>query len=159
MIDVGGHYLMFKSPENGIEVECSSDLKTWQDLGVLALGQKDWEWARGRITAGFVLDARRVPGVGEYLMFFHGSKYPEDDPRGGFDNFASIGVAWSSDLREWDWPGRSRNRNIREDAAAVCSCPRERECTNKDMTSNHAKFQRKGEIILFIRKHCLDLLE
>ena len=71
---------------------------------MLTLGQKDWPWARGRITAGFVLDARRVPGVRKYLMFFHGSDYPEEDPRGGFDNFASIGLAWSKDLRRWDWP-------------------------------------------------------
>jgi hypothetical protein len=73
---------------------------------LITLGQKDWVWAQGRLTAGFVLDARHVPQVGKYLMFFHGSRYGEDDPRGGFDNFASIGLAWSDDLREWDWPGK-----------------------------------------------------
>ena len=30
--------------------------------------------------------------------------FPEQDPRGGFDNFASIGLAWSSDLKSWAWP-------------------------------------------------------
>ncbi len=98
-------YVMFHSPENGIGVKRSSDLKNWQNAGLLTLGQKDWPWARGRITAGFVLDARQVPAVGRYLMFFHGSRYPEEDPRGGFDNFASIGLAWSSDLQAWHWPG------------------------------------------------------
>jgi len=37
-------------------------------------------------------------------MFFHGSDFPEEDPRGGFDNFASIGLAWSDDLKSWTWP-------------------------------------------------------
>ncbi len=100
----GNEYVMFHSPANGIGVKRSSDLKDWQNSGLLTLGQKDWPWARGRITAGFVLDARQAPGVGRYLMFFHGSQYPEEDPRGGFDNFASIGLAWSTDLQTWDWP-------------------------------------------------------
>lgn len=118
----GGHYVMFQSPENGIDVERSSDLQTWQDLGVLTLGQKDWAWAHGRVTAGFVLDARQVPGVGEYLMFFHGSKYSEDDARGGFDNFSSIGIAWSRNLKEWDWPGKPRDRNPNDVAIPVNCC-------------------------------------
>jgi hypothetical protein len=101
-----GEYVMFHSPDNGIGVRRSFNLDTWKDVDLLTLGQKDWSWARGRITAGFVLDAREVPGVGRYLMFFHGSTYPEEDPRGGFDNFASIGLAWSSDLRNWYWPGK-----------------------------------------------------
>lgn len=102
----GKEYVLFYSPRNGIGVKCSSDLETWQDLGLITLGQKDWVWAQGRLTAGFVLDARHVPQVAKYLMFFHGSRYAEDDPRGGFDNFASIGLAWSDDLSEWDWPGK-----------------------------------------------------
>jgi hypothetical protein len=100
-----GRYLLFHSPDNGIGVKSSSDLENWKDLGLLTLGQKDWAWARGRITAGFVLDARNIPGVRKYLMFFHGSDYPEGDLRGGFDNFASIALAWSNDLRTWRWPG------------------------------------------------------
>jgi hypothetical protein len=102
----GNEYILFHSPPNGIGVKRSTDLKTWQDEGVLTLGQKDWPWAAGRLTAGFVLDAREIPGVGKYLMFFHGSQFPETDPRGGFDNFASIGIAWSKDLKEWKWPGK-----------------------------------------------------
>jgi hypothetical protein len=101
-----GQYLLFDSPDNGIGVKRSWDLEHWQDISLLTLGQKDWEWARGRITAGFVLDARQVPGVRRYIMFFHGSNYPEGDPRGGFDSFASIGLAWSKDLHRWDWPSR-----------------------------------------------------
>lgn len=33
----------------------------------------------------------------------HRSQFPEDDPRGGFDNYASIGFAWSDDLNNWNW--------------------------------------------------------
>jgi hypothetical protein len=44
--------------------------------------------------------------VGKALMYFHGSDFSENDLRGGFDNFASIGLAWSDDLRDWTWPGQ-----------------------------------------------------
>jgi hypothetical protein len=43
--------------------------------------------------------------VGKAILFFHGSDYPEMDARGGFDNYASIAMAWSPDLKEWFWPG------------------------------------------------------
>jgi hypothetical protein len=97
-------YLLFHSPRNGIGIKRSRDLKTWRDESVTTLNQKNWPWAKGRITAGFVLDLRSEPKVGKALMFFHGSRFPEGDPRGGFDNFASIGIAWSYDLKSWSWP-------------------------------------------------------
>ncbi len=100
-------YVLFHSPPNGIGVKRSSDLSHWRDEGVITLGQNEWVWAHGRLTAAFVLDLRSDPGVGKALMFFHGSQYPETDPRGGFDNFASIGIAWSPDLHTWSWPGGS----------------------------------------------------
>ena len=104
----GGEYVLFHSPENGIGIKRSADLVSWRDEGVLTLGQKAWPWASGRLTAGFVLDLRRDPAVGKALMFFHGSDFPEKDSRGGFDNFASIAIAWSDDLRTWAWPGEIR---------------------------------------------------
>jgi hypothetical protein len=103
----GGEYVLFHSPGNGIGVKRSKDLREWREDGLLTLGQKDWPWTQGRLTAGFVLDLRREPCVGKALMFFHGSDYPENDPRGGFDNFASIGIAWSDDLKNWSWPASS----------------------------------------------------
>jgi len=103
---VDGHeYVLFHSPQNGIGVKRSKDLRHWQDCGLLALGQKDWPWARGRLTAGFVLDLRREPAVGKYLLFFHGSG-PEDE-RTMFDTHASLGIAWSDDLKTWRWPGKA----------------------------------------------------
>jgi beta-xylosidase len=102
----GGEYVMFHSPANGIGVKRSADLQTWRDEPLLTLGQPEWPWAQGRLTAGFVLDLRRAPGIGKALMFFHASTYPENDPRGGFDNFASLGLAWSDDLKTWQWTGK-----------------------------------------------------
>jgi len=104
----GDDYVLFHSPEpSGIGVKRSKDLKEWRDEGVLTLGQKQWPWAQGRLTAGFVLDLRKDPTLRKALMFFHGSDFPERDPRGGFVNFASLGLAWSDDLKQWTWPGKT----------------------------------------------------
>ena len=103
----GDEYVLFHSPANGMGIKRTKDLKDWRDEGLLTLGQKDWPWANGRLTGGFVLDLRKDSRVGKALMFFHGSEFPETDPRGGFDNFASIGIAWSDDLKNWTWPGKS----------------------------------------------------
>ncbi len=97
-------YVLFHSPPNGVGIKRSSDLSHWRDEGVLTLGQAEWPWAQGRLTAAFVLDLRGDPSIGKALMFFHGSQYPESDTRGGFDNYASIGIAWSLDLLSWTWP-------------------------------------------------------
>lgn len=98
-----GGYVMFHSPDNGIGMMHSHNLTHWENIGFTTLGQADWEWAQGRITAGFVLDLRGEPTVGKYVMFFHGSG-PEDETM-MFDTHASLGIAWSNDLRHWEWPG------------------------------------------------------
>jgi hypothetical protein len=98
-------YILFHSPSNGIGIKRSDDLKTWKDWGdLITLGQADWEWARGRITAGAVM---KIPGIknAKYLMFFHGSG-PLTEKLGDFDKNASIGIAWSNDLKSWGWPGK-----------------------------------------------------
>jgi hypothetical protein len=87
----GNEYVLFHSPENGIGIKRSHDLKQWRDEGVFHLGQEHWPWAKGRLTAGFALDLRRDPAVRKVLLFFHGSG-PEDE-RIFFDNHASIGLA------------------------------------------------------------------
>ena len=96
-----GDYRLLHSPENGIGLKRSRDLVNWADEGVFFLGQDVWPWARGRITAGFLLDLRHEPRVGKRLLFFHGSG-PEDE-RTMFDNHASIGVAWGDTLADWHW--------------------------------------------------------
>ncbi|HPJ60775.1 MAG TPA: hypothetical protein PLQ06_13665 [Bacteroidales bacterium] len=99
-------YLMFHSPSNGIGMKRSPDLKNWTDTGILiTLGQDQWEWARGRITAGTVVNLKDEKRIAGYLMFFHGSG-PLKENQGDFDRNASIGIAWSRDLSEWEWPGK-----------------------------------------------------
>ena len=51
-----------------------------------------------------MLALRRVPGIQRYLLFFHGSG-PLTEEQGDFDKNASLGLAWSTDLRTWHWPG------------------------------------------------------
>ena len=102
IIDNNEEFIMFHSPENGIGIKRSKNLVHWtDDKEVLTLGQQNWPWAKGRITAGFVLDTK-LEGYERYLMFFHGSG-PKKETSGDFDKNASIGVAWSKDLQHWNW--------------------------------------------------------
>jgi len=101
-----GRYVLFHSPSNGIGIKISEDLKTWKDRGkLITLGQKNWEWAKGRITAGTVLKLPENKQA-KYLIFFHGSG-PLTESQGDFDKNASIGIAWSNDLVHWNWPGKT----------------------------------------------------
>ncbi len=99
-------YTLFHSPSNGIGIKKSKDLKTWTSWGeLITLGQSEWNWAKGRITAGAVINLKDVKGIGNYLMFFHGSG-PLKENEGDFDRNASLGIAWSKDLINWTWPGK-----------------------------------------------------
>lgn len=99
-------YVLLHSPKNGLAFKRSADLQTWRDWGgVFTLGQAGWPWARGRLTAGTVLDLRQKPGFGQYVLLFHGSG-PRTEEAGDFDKNASIGLAWSDDLQHWRWPGQ-----------------------------------------------------
>ena len=98
VLETDGRYLMLHSPQNGIGIKSSNDLLHWRDEpGLITLAQADWPWAKGRITAGAVVDARRVPGVGKFLLFFHGSG-PRTEREGDFDRNASIGFVRTDDL-------------------------------------------------------------
>lgn len=97
-------YVLIHSPKNGIGVKRSTDLREWRDEGLLALGQANWPWAAGRLTAGQVLDLREDERVGKALMFFHGSTAlgaAERETHGE----SSLGIAWSDDLVSWSWAG------------------------------------------------------
>ncbi|WP_353718754.1 hypothetical protein [Dyadobacter sp. 676] len=99
-------YILMHSPKNGIGLKRSADLKTWKDYGsLITLGQGEWPWAKGRITAGAVVNLMHVPEFGKYVMLFHGSG-PLTEEAGDFDKNASIGIAWSDDLLNWQWPGK-----------------------------------------------------
>ena len=104
VLNDGGEYVMFHSPSNGIGIKRSTNLKDWQSFGSqITLGQKHWKWAKGRITAGAVVDLREIKGIERYVMFFHGSG-PNKESEGDFDKNSSLGIAWSEDLVNWDWP-------------------------------------------------------
>ena len=93
--------------KNGIGIKQSKDLKHWEDWGdLITLGQANWDWAKGRLTAATVVDLRQTEGIQKYLMFFHGSG-PMTEEEGDFDRNASIGIAWSDDLTNWEWPDKS----------------------------------------------------
>ncbi len=105
----GNEYVLFHSPHNGIGVKRSKDLKSWRDVGgLITLGQEDWVWAQNRLTAGAVLDLRHVEKVGKYLMFFHGGGPGKKKTQDNVDANCCIGMAWSSDLVNWEWPREAR---------------------------------------------------
>lgn len=100
-------YILFHSPANGIAIKRSFNIKSWNDWGnLITLGQDEWDWAKGRITAGTVINLKEKKELGKYLMFFHGSG-PKTETEGDFDRNASLGIAWSDDLLSWDWPGKN----------------------------------------------------
>jgi len=107
----GDEYVMFHSPRNGVGVKRSKDLKNWRDVGLITLGQKEWPWAQGRLTAGFVLDLRDQPEIGRYIMFFHGSS-KEGLAMHGAHGHGTLALAWSDDFVRWDWPGKQSDSGL-----------------------------------------------
>ena len=108
VLNEDNEYILFHSPVNGIAIKRSSDLKNWNDWGeLITLGQNEWGWAKGRITAGAVINLKKEKKFGKYVMFFHGSG-PKTELEGDFDRNASLGIAWSDDLLIWDWPGKNK---------------------------------------------------
>lgn len=98
-------YILFHSPHNGVGVKRSKDLKNWTDHELLTFGQPEWEWSLGRLTAGHVLDLHQVPEIKKFIMFFHGEVSKDIQPPELHGN-ASLALAWSDDLINWNWPGK-----------------------------------------------------
>lgn len=96
-------YVLIHSPSNGIGIKRSKDLINWRDVGLYTLGQRDWPWAQGRLTAGHILDLRDQPEIGKYIMVFHGST-KEGMAIGEVHGHASLAIAWSDNLARWYWP-------------------------------------------------------
>ena len=102
-----GMYILFHSPENGIGIKKStSPIKWGEDEALITFGQKNWPWAQRRLTAATVIDLTENPKFGKYIMFFHGSSEEGASPKYNAHNNASLGIAWSSDLENWEWPGK-----------------------------------------------------
>ncbi|MCG8307627.1 MAG: hypothetical protein MI975_09570 [Cytophagales bacterium] len=102
----GNEYVLFHAPRNGIGIKRSNYLINWKDdEQLLTLGQHKWPWAKGRITAGAVIKVEN--SAYPFIMFFHGSG-PLTEEEGDFDKNSSIGIAWSKDLKHWNWPGKTK---------------------------------------------------
>ena len=102
-----GEYVLFHSPENGIGMKRSNRPDQWgEDEQLFLLGQEDWPWAQRRLTAATVIDLTKMKGIGKYIMFFHGSSEEGAKPHYNAHNNASLGIAWSDDLVNWEWPGK-----------------------------------------------------
>lgn len=102
-----GVYTLFHSPENGIGVKQSTSPSMWgDDKYLITLGQKDWQWAARRLTAATVIDLTNNPKYGKYVMFFHGSSEEGAKPKYNAHNNASLGIAWSDDMINWNWPDK-----------------------------------------------------
>lgn len=87
-------YLIFNSPENGINIMSTKDFKSFNDLTTLYLNQQDKPWAKDRISAGFVLEVSNVSPY-KYAMIYHGDN--EENYLFG----ASLAVTFSNDLCVW----------------------------------------------------------
>ena len=90
-----GQYFLIHSPENGIGFKTSHNLIDWTDCGCTVLDQAKWDWAGGRLTAGFAMESRGMTQH-RYLMFFHDSKkdaFPETHGE------ASLGLVFTDDFR------------------------------------------------------------
>lgn len=92
-----GRYLLIHSPENGIGFKESEDLHHWTDKGVCTLNQTEWDWADGRLTAAFAMEAQGATDY-QYIMFFHGSR--EDCPP-ETHGAASLAMAFTDDFEHF----------------------------------------------------------
>ncbi len=92
-----GKYFLMHSPENGIGIKASADLVSWQDEGVTLLGHGKWEWATGRLTAGYIMEAPEGFKY-RYIVFFHSSRKEEwPETHGG----ASVAMVFTNDLESY----------------------------------------------------------
>lgn len=107
----GKDYVLFYAPKNGIGVKHSSDLQHWRDDGPpITLGQSHWPWSEARLTAGYVADMRKVPGVHKYILVCHSMGPGKKKTDANTNANCSIVIAWSDDLKTWHWPGESQGR-------------------------------------------------
>jgi sucrose-6-phosphate hydrolase SacC (GH32 family) len=102
-------YYMMHSPEKGMGIIKTMDFNKWFLVDKEnILGQEDWcNWAGQRVTAGFVLDMHDDPKVGKYLLFYHGQG-PDPKTTEIINSGTDIGIAWSDDFVNWEWPGKEK---------------------------------------------------
>ena len=88
-----GEFILVHSPKNGIAFARSKDMKSWEQFSHTTLGKDKEEWAKRRVTAGFVMEAGENIGH-KYIMFYHGSRdvYPETHGN------SSLAIAFTDDF-------------------------------------------------------------
>lgn len=90
-------YLLLHSPNNGIGFKISNDLEHWEVFGHTTLKQDQWEWASGRLTAAFAMEAKSCTDK-KYIIFFHGSKKDSEPETHGE---ASLALCFTNDFKEF----------------------------------------------------------
>lgn len=96
VIRQGDEFILVHSPENGIGFKRSADMKKWEDMHIVTLGQDKWEWAKGRITAGFIMEAPEDFRY-KYILFFHGSRDIFPETHGN----ATLAMAFTNDFKNF----------------------------------------------------------
>lgn len=96
VIKQGDEFILVHSPENGIGFKRSADMKKWEDMHIVTLGQDKWEWAKGRITAGFIMEAPEDFRY-KYILFFHGSRDIFPETHGN----ATLAMAFTNDFKNF----------------------------------------------------------
>lgn len=96
VVKENGEYIVFNSPENGINLLSTTDFKSFNSIKTVYLNQEAKPWAKDRITAGFVLDISHMNIGYKYAMFYHGDM--EDNYLFG----ATLAVTFSNNLKIWE---------------------------------------------------------
>lgn len=102
VIEHDGKYLLIHSPRNGIGIKESTDLENWQDIGITTLDQDSWDWASGRLTAGFAMKSCGKTKY-KYVVFFHGSK-KESIPETHGE--ATLAIAFTNDFKTFSYENK-----------------------------------------------------
>jgi len=92
-------YLLIHSPENGIGLKESTNLRDWDDKGIVTLEQSKWDWASGRLTAGFAMESKGGTRF-KYILFFHGSR-KESHPETHGE--ATLAMAFTDDFETYSY--------------------------------------------------------
>lgn len=96
VIKENDEYIIFNSPQNGINLLSTKDFKDFHSIGTTYLNQNTKPWAKDRITAGFVLDISEMNMKYKYAMFYHG------DMEENYIFGASLAVIFSNNLKDWE---------------------------------------------------------
>lgn len=96
VIEYDNEFLLVHSPKNGICFAKSNDLINWEEYHFTTLEQEQWDWAQGRVTAGFAMQPQPEFPY-RYALFFHGSEnvYPETHGN------ATLAVAFTNDFKTY----------------------------------------------------------